>query len=141
MFPALRRNAAEWKRKLTPIEGQLLLPSRRMSLQTAGGGTPLISCRGMNINLPGWRWARIMQLALVWSSSSSHSEACKALGGPSGSLTAQFLAAASRVRADATRFCVKMCTLSTSLITTVYREFYVEHRSVHFITNQSFAFY
>ena len=35
-------------------------------------------------NLPGWRWARIKQLALVGSSSSRHSEVCNALGGPSG---------------------------------------------------------
>ena len=34
--------------------------------------------------LPGWRWARIKQLALVGSSSSLHSEACKALGGTDG---------------------------------------------------------
>ena len=39
---------------------------------------------GNVLNLPGWRWARIMQLALVGSSSSSHSEVCKALGGSSG---------------------------------------------------------
>ena len=38
------------------------------------------------INLPGWRWARIKQLALVGSSSSWHSEACKALGGSSGAV-------------------------------------------------------
>ena len=40
-----------------------------------------VTCR---INLPGWRWARIKQLALVGSSSSRHSEACKALGGSFG---------------------------------------------------------
>ena len=39
---------------------------------------------GQRINLPGWRWARIKQLALVGSSSSSHSEDCKALEGSSG---------------------------------------------------------
>ena len=38
----------------------------------------------LNTNLPGWRWARIKQLALAKSSSSPHSEACKASGGPSG---------------------------------------------------------
>jgi hypothetical protein len=36
------------------------------------------------VNLPGWRWAGIKQLALVGSSSSLHSEACKALGGSDG---------------------------------------------------------
>ena len=35
-------------------------------------------------NLPGWRWARIKQLALVGLSSSRHSEACNALGGSFG---------------------------------------------------------
>ena len=35
-------------------------------------------------NLPGWRWARIKQLALVGLSSSRHSEVCNALGCPSG---------------------------------------------------------
>ena len=36
------------------------------------------------LNLPGWRWARIMQLVLVGSSSSLPSEACNALGGSDG---------------------------------------------------------
>ena len=36
------------------------------------------------LNLPGWRWARIKQLALVGSSSSLHSEVCKALRGSFG---------------------------------------------------------
>ena len=35
-------------------------------------------------NLPGWRWARIKQLALVGSISSLHSEFCEALGGSDG---------------------------------------------------------
>jgi hypothetical protein len=35
-------------------------------------------------NLPGWRWARIKQLALVGLSSSRHSEVCNALGCTSG---------------------------------------------------------
>ena len=35
-------------------------------------------------NLPGWRWARIKQLALVGLSISRHSEVCNALGGPFG---------------------------------------------------------
>ena len=42
-----------------------------------------ICSRGV-LNLPGWRWARIKQLALVESSSSLHSEACKALAGSDG---------------------------------------------------------
>ena len=36
------------------------------------------------INLPGWCWAEIQQLALVGSSSSLHSEACNALGASDG---------------------------------------------------------
>ena len=52
-------------------------------------------------NLPGWRWARIKQLVLVGLSSSLHSEVCNALGGPSGSPTAEFLSAATCVRAAA----------------------------------------
>ena len=35
-------------------------------------------------NLPGWRWARIKQLALVGLSSSWHSEACNALRDSTG---------------------------------------------------------
>ena len=35
-------------------------------------------------NLPGQRWATIQQLALVWSSSSLHSEACNAIGASDG---------------------------------------------------------
>ena len=35
-------------------------------------------------NLPGWRWARIKQLALVGSRSSLHSGYFKALGGSDG---------------------------------------------------------
>ena len=38
----------------------------------------------MMVNLPGWCWAEIQQLALVGSSSSLHSEACNALGASDG---------------------------------------------------------
>jgi hypothetical protein len=41
--------------------------------------------------LPGWRWARIMQLALAGSSSSLHSEVCKALKRASACFTTNFL--------------------------------------------------
>ena len=37
-------------------------------------------CITLGHNLPGWRWARIKQLALVGLSSSWHSEVCNALG-------------------------------------------------------------
>ena len=50
-------------------------------------------------NLPGWRWARIKQLALVGLSSSWHSEACNALGALSESPTAKFVSATISVRA------------------------------------------
>ena len=39
---------------------------------------------GHDVNLPGWCWAEIQQLALVGSSSSLHSEACNALGASDG---------------------------------------------------------
>ena len=43
----------------------------------------IAKCRTL-INLPGWRWARINQLALAKSSNSPHSEVCKASEGSSG---------------------------------------------------------
>ena len=49
-----------------------------------GKVTPRYLFSAGEVNLPGWRWARIMQLALVGSSSSLHSEVCKALRGSSG---------------------------------------------------------
>ena len=36
------------------------------------------------VNLPGWCWAKIQQLALIGSSSSLHSEVCNALGASDG---------------------------------------------------------
>ena len=53
------------------------------------------------VNLPGWRWAGIKQLALVGSSSSLHSEACKALGGSDGVVHSRISGSGSRVRAAA----------------------------------------
>ena len=52
----------------------------------ANGNCPGFERRGASrgVYLPGWRWARIKQLALVGSSSSLHSEACKALAGSDG---------------------------------------------------------
>ena len=38
----------------------------------------------VGLNLPGWCWAGIMQLALIRSSGSLHSEVRKAVGVPSG---------------------------------------------------------
>jgi hypothetical protein len=56
------------------------------------------------LNLPGWRSTRITQLVVVRSSSSSHSEVCKALGGSSGvGPQHNFCLEASRVRAVATK--------------------------------------
>ena len=51
-------------------------------------------------NLPGWRWAGIKQLALVGSSSSLHSEACKALGGSDGVIHSRISDSGGCVRAD-----------------------------------------
>ena len=52
-------------------------------------------------NLPGWCWARIKQLALIGSSSSLHSEACKALGGSDGVVHSTISHAAICMRAVA----------------------------------------
>ena len=52
-------------------------------------------------NLPGWRWAGIKQLALVGSSSSLHSEACKALGGSDGVVHSRISGSGGCVRAAA----------------------------------------
>ena len=51
-------------------------------------------------NLPGWCWARIKQLALIGSSSSLHSEACKALGGSDGVIHSRISDSGGCVRAD-----------------------------------------
>ena len=53
------------------------------------------------LNLPGWCWARIKQLALIGSSSSLHSEACKALGGSDGVVHSTISLAAICMRAVA----------------------------------------
>ena len=53
-----------------------------------------------SINLPGWRWAGIKQLALVGSSSSLHSEACKALGGSDGVIHSRISDSGGCVRAN-----------------------------------------
>ena len=53
-----------------------------------------------HVNLPGWRWAGIKQLALVGSSSSLHSEACKALGGSDGVIHSRISDSGGCVRAD-----------------------------------------
>ena len=60
-------------------------------------------------NLPGWCWARIKQLALIGSSSSLHSEACKALGGSDGVVHSTISLAAICMRAVAKAFCLQCC--------------------------------
>ena len=55
----------------------------------------------LTLNLPGWCWARIKQLALIGSSSSLHSEACKALGGSDGVVHSTISLAAICMRAVA----------------------------------------
>ena len=54
-------------------------------------------------NLPGSRWAGIKQLALVGSSSSLHSEACKALGGSDGVVHSRISGSGDCVRAIANK--------------------------------------
>ena len=49
------------------------------------------------------RWARIKQLALIGSSSSLHSEACKALGGSDGVVHSTISLAAICMRAVANK--------------------------------------
>ena len=56
------------------------------------------------LNLPGWCWARIKQLALIGSSSSLHSEACKALGGSDGVVHSTISLAAICMRAVAKQY-------------------------------------
>ena len=68
------------------------------------------------LNLPGWCWARIKQLALIGSSSSLHSEACKALGGSDGVVHSTISLAAICMRAVANGYLL----LLTSCI--VYRK-------------------
>ena len=60
------------------------------------------------LNLPGWCWARIMQLALIGSSSSLHSEACKALGGSDGVVHSTISLAAICIRAVAKVNCTTL---------------------------------
>ena len=57
----------------------------------------------LSLNLPGWCWARIKQLALIGSSSSLHSEACKALGGSDGVVHSTISLAAICMRAVANK--------------------------------------
>ena len=53
------------------------------------------------VNLPGWCWAEIQQLALVGSSSSLHSEACNALGASDGVIHSRISLEAVSLRAAA----------------------------------------
>ena len=61
------------------------------------------------LNLPGWCWARIKQLALIGSSSSLHSEACKALGGSDGVVHSTISLAAICIRAVAKIMLALLC--------------------------------
>jgi hypothetical protein len=51
------------------------------------------------VNLPGWCWAEIKQLALIRSSSSLHSEVCNALGASDGVIHSRISHVASCLRA------------------------------------------
>ena len=59
--------------------------------------------RNCYVNLPGWCWAEILQLALVGSSSSLHSEACNALGASDGVIHSRISLVASSLRAAANK--------------------------------------
>ena len=71
------------------------------------------------VNLPGWRWAGIKQLALVGSSSSLHSEACKALGGSDGVVHSTISLAAICMRAVAKNIVVVMVMAMVVLVVMV----------------------
>ena len=75
------------------------------------------------LNLPGWRWAGIKQLALVGSSSSLHSEACKALGGSDGVIHSRISDSGGRVRANTNR---NVCLLYLKIHTPAWRLFFVK---------------
>ena len=60
-----------------------------------------LGATSLSLNLPGWCWARIKQLALIGWSSSLHSEACKALGGSDGVVHSTISLAAICMRAVA----------------------------------------
>ena len=68
------------------------------------------------LNLPGWRWARIKQLALVGSSSSLHSEVCKALRGSSGVVYSK-ISGCGNTR---TRGCQHLGTSCIRILETIY---------------------
>ena len=57
--------------------------------------------RSSDINLPGWRWAKIRKLAPVGSSSSLHTEACNALGASDGVIHSRISHEAACFRAAA----------------------------------------
>ena len=74
------------------------------------------------LNLPGWCWARIKQLALIGSSSSLHSEACKALGGSDGVVHSTISLAAICMRAVAKNTCCDDCLLALRKCTVMARK-------------------
>jgi len=57
----------------------------------------------IQINLPGWCWAEIQQIALIGSSSSLHSEACNALGASDGVIHSSISSEAACLRATANK--------------------------------------
>ena len=71
-------------------------------------------CTSSAINLPGWRWAGIKQLALVGSSSSLHSEACKALGGSDGVIHSRISGSGDCVRAGTNKASISLRVRKTS---------------------------
>ncbi len=62
------------------------------------------------VNLPGWDWAEIQQLALLGSSSSLHSEACNALGASDGVIHSSISFEAVSLRASANNASPKLNT-------------------------------
>ena len=64
----------------------------------------------LRLNVPGWDWAEIQQLALLGSSSSLHSEACNALGASDGVIHSSISFEAVSLRASANNASQKLNT-------------------------------
>ena len=90
------------------------------------------------LNLPGWCWARIKQLALIGSSSSLHSEACKALGGSDGVVHSTISPAAICMRAVANDAPHPSCR---GILPRILGERYKRMRRVLLLPNQGHAFF
>ena len=91
-------------------------------------------CTSSAINLPGWRWAGIKQLALVGSSSSLHSEACKALGGSDGVIHSRISDSGVRVRANTNLYSrISLSTMALFLVQGIKKNCWRSSEASHFV--------